>query len=344
MISKFIFVDLNNIIKLNLLSEFYSFWKDLDDLSRNKELQKLKEHYQTHYLSICWRGYAQLAIISILLQILFILLFQNQQSDRSLIIFPLMALFVGMIADHIISKNTKRIEFIFLFFTILNGIMVTHEGLQYKEYRFHETWLLFYSMYLIISIATCFRWKKMIIVFTVVQIYNIIQIHINYSDVSSYFYMGYMVATLLIPLVWMIVARILLGFIQLQHNNQQLINTIKKILQVFPEGIIIQSLDENTKELIVKFVNYEAQKEIVKNEYSLGKPIDNSKLNIEIKESKYSNPWNSQGIENQASQQISLYEYLLYQTEIIQKDHNDNDERSIEIWDNSNYEDDDTCK
>ena len=255
-----------------------------------------------------------------------------------------MALIVGSIADYIISKNTKLIEFIFLFFTILNGIMVTHEGLHYKEYRFHETWLLFfYSMYLIVSIATCFRWKKMIIVFMIVQVYNIVQIHLNYSDVSNYFYMGYMVATLLIPLVWMIVARILLGFIQLQHNNQQLIKTIKKVLQVFPEGIIIQSLDKNTKELIVKFVNYEAQKEIVKYEDLLERPIDNSKLNIEIKDSKYSNPWNSQGIENQASQQINLYEYLQYQTEIIQKDHNEN-ASSIEIWENNNHDDENSYK
>ena len=202
-----------------------------------------------------------------------------------MIIFPLIALTVGMITDHIVSKSSNRIEFVFLFFTVLNGMIITHEGLQYTEYRFHETWLLFYSLYLVISIATCFRWKKMVFVFMVVQTYNIILLHINYTKISTYLYVGYMFATVLIPLIWMIVARILLGFISLQHNNQELINTIKRILQVFPEGIIIQSLDENTRKFVVKFANNEALQKILKYEEPLDKPIDNTKLDFKVIES-----------------------------------------------------------
>ena len=76
----------------------------------------------------------------------------------------------------------------------------------------------------------------------------------------------------------MVVARILLGFFEIMHNNQVLIETIKKILQVFPEGIIIQSLDEKSQKLILEFVNDAAVKEIANYEDPLNKPVDDTTL------------------------------------------------------------------
>ena len=72
----------------------------------------------------------------------------------------------------------------------------------------------------------------------------------------------------------MVVARILLGFFEIMHNNQVLIETIKKILQVFPDGIIIQSLDEETQNLVLQFINNAAARDIVNYESPLNKPID----------------------------------------------------------------------
>ena len=46
------------------------------------------------------------------------------------------------------------------------------------------------------------------------------------------------------------------------HKNKELIKTIKKILQVFPEGIIIQSFDQESQNLIMQFVNDAAVKNI----------------------------------------------------------------------------------
>ena len=74
----------------------------------------------------------------------------------------------------------------------------------------------------------------------------------------------------------MVVARILLGFFEIMHNNQVLIETIKKILQVFPDGIIIQSLDEETQKLVLQFINNAAVREIANYESPLNKPIDDT--------------------------------------------------------------------
>ena len=76
-----------------------------------------------------------------------------------MIIFPSIGLVVILLVDQAIEKNKKLIESIFCIYILLIELIMTHEGLQYEEYRFHETWLIFYSVYLIISIATWFHWK-----------------------------------------------------------------------------------------------------------------------------------------------------------------------------------------
>ena len=63
----------------------------------------------------------------------------------------------------------------------------------------------------------------------------------------------------------MIIAKLLLGFLLMNHNNQELIKTMKKILQLFPEGIIIQEINEKCNLLPVEFINNTAVKELIDN-------------------------------------------------------------------------------
>ena len=67
------------------------------------------------------------------------------------------------------------------------------------------------------------------------------------------------------------------------QNNQDLIKTIKRILEVFPEAIIIQSFDKDTSKLVLQFTNQAAKKEVIDYPDSSGKPIDEQHLNYVIK-------------------------------------------------------------
>ena len=175
------------------------------------------------------------------------------------------------------------IEYVFMIILLIEGIYVSYEGIHYREYKFHEPWLIFYSTYLIFSISWCFHWKRMIILYWFIQILNLILLHLVYEKLNFYFYVGYAFITILLPLVWMLIARIILVFLMLIRNNQELVKIIYKILQIFPEGFLIQELDKDSEQLIVQFVNDTAAKEIVNYENPCGKPIDDSKLNYTVK-------------------------------------------------------------
>ena len=232
-----------------------------------------------------------------------------------MVIFPSVALAVILLVDQAIERNKILIENIFFFYILLIGIIMTHEGLQYDEYKFHETWLVFYSVYLIISIATWFHWKKMVLLFWPIQLYNFVMLHITYEYISTYFYCGYAIIVILLPLIWMVIARLLLGFIMMIHNNRDLIETIKKILEVFPEGIIIQSFDKDSQSLVVKFTNNTAAKEIINYEDHYGKPIDYEQLSFVVKSTDNIAESNLLNQENSNIKELSLSDLLQSQIE-----------------------------
>ena len=178
--------------------------------------------------------------------------------------------------------------------------------------------------------------NKMVLVFFIIQIYNFIKIHMKYDNISFYLYVGYFLATCLIPLVWMVVARILLGFIIILQSNQQLIKTIQRILQVFPEGIIIQSLDEKSQQVVLQFVNNTANREIINYDYSWEKPIEDSKLDYMI--AMVDNVWQNNINEYQDIQFYKLSEYLQSQIDEVCRTHTEVTS-SIELKDINNTDD-----
>ena len=68
----------------------------------------------------------------------------------------------------------------------------------------------------------------------------------------------------------------------LLKENRDLIATIRKILQVFPEGVIIQELDEKSQKYITKYANSSIRKEIL-NMGSTGSHLHLSDSSIKVK-------------------------------------------------------------
>ena len=61
----------------------------------------------------------------------------------------------------------------------------------------------------------------------------------------------------------MLISLKLKELIVLLKTNRDLIHTIQTILQVFPEGVVIRSLDDTSRETVLKFANNIANKVLV---------------------------------------------------------------------------------
>jgi predicted Co/Zn/Cd cation transporter (cation efflux family) len=49
----------------------------------------------------------------------------------------------------------------------------------------------------------------------------------------------------------------------LLYQNKKLMKAIKEILEIFPEGVIIQSIDKETKNTIIEFANESVKTKIL---------------------------------------------------------------------------------
>ena len=105
---------------------------------------KLNNHLFNEYLKIGWRIYAWATVFSIIIQIAFFLLINGISKSSLAVFFPMSGLLGIPIMNKLIEKYGHIIEFVVLIVILKIGLIITHESLQYPEYRFHEAWLFFY--------------------------------------------------------------------------------------------------------------------------------------------------------------------------------------------------------
>ena len=77
---------------------------------KSKEIQTVKEYYHSLYLEIWFTIYSSFGVAWTLLQIIFILFYQNNLVSKSAVAFPLVGYFVGATINYIVSKNKMIIN------------------------------------------------------------------------------------------------------------------------------------------------------------------------------------------------------------------------------------------
>ena len=135
-----------------------------------------------------------------------------------------------------------------------------------------------------------------------------------YNDISTYFYLGYIFINILIPMVLIGGFENNLRFILVIYNNQELIKTIRQILEVFPEAIVIQSIDKISDKLVMQFANKSAKSDIIEYEEPCRKPIQDSRIKFTLKINKNDDELSSS---NQQSD-WTLSELLQIHSQIVQ--------------------------
>ena len=105
----------------------------------------------------------------------------------------------------------------------------------------------------------CLNWRKLVAIIWVALIILLVLVSIKYSDVSLALYISIM-------MVWAMFASTTIFYwikiketILLIKTNRDLTHTIKAILQVFPEGVLIRSLDETARKVVTAYINNAAQ-------------------------------------------------------------------------------------
>ena len=119
--------------------------------------------------------------------------------------------------------------------------------------------------------------------FWLVNIYYVVQVHLNYGIRNLQFYVAIPIINLLYPVIWMILSKIIKGLLQLIQQNQELVDTIKNMLEVLPEGVIIEGKDKPNDHVLVRYANRIATQDLFDGQWFEGKSINSNQTDAIIK-------------------------------------------------------------
>ena len=157
--------------------------------------------------------------------------------------------------DKISQRFKGAQEYWMILLTILLGILVMNNGLKTEKYIFNEMWITFISFSQFWSIFMSLSWRKLIYVFWIIMTLFLLFTYFKYDNVPIILYVSIWTLSVMFPVATMFYWVKLKETILLVKTNKELTHTIRTILQVFPEGVVIRSLDSISKNTITKFAN-----------------------------------------------------------------------------------------
>ena len=122
-------------------------------------------------------------------------------------------------------------------------------------YLLNEHWISYILYLKYIGSFFFLKWTRIVLVLYFIMIWYILMINYYYSNISLKLYAVFSFVGILFPITLYFGSQNIKEIIILLKTKKDLIHTIRSILQVFPEGVIIRSIDPVTKQTIIKFAN-----------------------------------------------------------------------------------------
>ena len=175
------------------------------------------------------------------------------------------------------SKLIRRYSFYIML--VLSGFSVIYDSFNKPSFKFNELWMphALYSIYL--WIFSFMNWRKLVLISYLIKISFLIVMNFCFEDIPLETYIAFICTCIFFPIIWMLISLKVKEILTLLKSNKELIHTIQKILQAFPEGVIIRSLDKRSMQTILKFANNIANKDLITKEKSEGK---SQEINIKV--------------------------------------------------------------
>ena len=137
---------------------------------------------------------------------------------------------------------------------VSNTVIIIEDMFQ-SNYLLNEHWISYILCLKYFGSFFFLKWTKIVIVLYITMIWYILMINYFYDNVSLKLYSVFSFVGILFPITLYYGSQNIKEIIILLKTKKDLIHTIRSILQVFPEGVIIRSIDPVTKQTVIKFAN-----------------------------------------------------------------------------------------
>ena len=224
--------------------KLYSYTKM--NWSNDDELKEMSDKFSSEYLKDGWEititVQRTITFITILVGY-FILEDDHPFKYRATVAWPI--LFSSFIFMDTAFQMNKSVRDIWLILSLLIlGAFIIHGSLIRPTYTFYEFWIIYFSICQSFWIFLFMKWMKIILAFWGVVVVYLWLMEYRFGSTPFALYLALIWLWMLFPATSMFVTHKIKEMILLIKTNNDLTHTIRSILQAFPEGVIIRSIDK----------------------------------------------------------------------------------------------------
>ena len=143
-------------------------------------------------------------------------------------------------------------------------------------------WLVFYAFCFLVSAVYCLRWKLVSLCFVSVLMFYLVVMYLSYDEVNPFIFGMVIFMSIMFPTVCMLNAKILLESLKVIKENKDLLNMIKNIMNILPDGVIICSQNSQTETSKISFANNTVHELLKENENLVGKALSDINLRCKL--------------------------------------------------------------
>ena len=262
----FIWTVLKWIFRVLILDSFRGFFKvhelfkasHIDDV----EIKEMIDHFKDENLEGGWDIVLSMkrTALTILIIVGSIVVPKDDPMYFRVTVLWTLQLIGVIMFDNFFHQFPKMRELWFIILEVWFGWNIITKNLSGKSYFFNESWIIYIIFCTFISILIWMSWKKVVLTFWGVTLAFVIAATETYEEVPLKLYLAFLFVGILFPMCCFFIAEKVKQIFVYMKANKDLIHTIRTILLLFPEGVIIRSIDPVTKETILKFANDAAKK------------------------------------------------------------------------------------
>ena len=168
--------------------------------------------------------------------------------------FPLVFL-TFLVVDKISQKYKSTREVWMIAMNIFLYIVWLKASLIEDKYVFNEMWIAVICLSQYWTMFMCLTWKKLVGIIWISLLLLLVLVTKKYENVSLALYISIFMVWSMFSITTVFYWTKIKETILLIKTNKDLIHTIRSILQMFPEGVLIRSFDDTTKKIITVYAN-----------------------------------------------------------------------------------------
>lgn len=152
-----------------------------------------------------------------------------------------------------------------------------------------EVWPVFDYYAISVSFVHFMEYKRILFAYFVSKLGYLVMMRLKHGELMPFELIASTIATSVIFVCLVISAsKVIRNFLKLIYENKELITTIKHILEVFPEAVLIKKVESKSENhrLDVKFINNSALQNLIPESRNASKIESLELINIKIRECK----------------------------------------------------------